>query len=223
MKEHILVVDDEQEIADLLEIYLSNDGYIVHKFYNGKKALQCIDDTELDLAILDVMLPDIDGFHLCQTIRQSHYFPIIMLTARGEEYDKVRGFELDIDDYVVKPFSVKELMMRINAILKRVNKYKKNADEYGELKLDYLAHKVTIGNKDVELSPKEYSLLFLLANNRNIVLSREKIIEEVWGYDYEGDDRTLDTHIKLLRKNLGEYKDCIVTVRGVGYRFEYKE
>ena len=219
----LLIVDDEVNICTLIKKYASHEGHQCDFAFNGEEAVQRCEENSYDVVIMDVMMPVMDGYAATEEIRRFSPVPIIMLTARGEEYDKVRGFELDIDDYVVKPFSVKELMMRINAILKRVNKYKKNADEYGELKLDYLAHKVTIGGKDVELSPKEYSLLFLLANNRNIVLSREKIIEEVWGYDYEGDDRTLDTHIKLLRKNLGEYKDCIVTVRGVGYRFEYKE
>ena len=219
----LLIVDDEVNICTLIQKYASHEGHQCDFAFNGEEAVTRCEENSYDVVVMDVMMPIMDGYAATEEIRRFSSVPIIMLTARGEEYDKVRGFELDIDDYVVKPFSVRELMMRINAILKRVNKYKKNADEYGELKLDYLAHKVTIGGKNVELSPKEYSLLFLLANNRNIVISREKIIEEVWGYDYEGDDRTLDTHIKLLRKNLGEYKDCIVTVRGVGYRFEYKE
>ena len=219
----LLIVDDEMNICTLIKKYASHEGHECDFAFNGEEAVEKVEMNSYDVIIMDVMMPIMDGYEATEEIRTFSQTPIIMLTARGEEYDKIRGFDLDVDDYVVKPFSVKELMMRINAILKRVNKYKKNADEYGGLKLDYLAHRVTIDGKNVDLSPKEYNLLFLLANNRGIVVTREKILEEVWGYDYEGDDRTLDTHIKLLRKNLGEYKNCIVTVRGVGYRFEYQD
>ena len=184
---------------------------------------------QFDLIIMDIMMPELDGFSACREIRKQSSTPIIMLSARGEEYDKINGFELGIDDYVVKPFSPKELMLRVEAIMKRVRRTpaegqkKENvvvSIDNGGLRADVTARLVFIDEKRVEMSPKEYDLFFYMLENRNIALSREKLISDVWGYDFFGDVRTLDTHIKLLRKSLGRYAGLIVTLRGVGYRFE---
>jgi DNA-binding response OmpR family regulator len=178
---------------------------------------------------MDIMMPELDGFSACREIRKNSGVPIIMLSARGEEYDRINGFELGVDDYVVKPFSPKELMLRIDAVMKRVNnrgaaqQKKENIVitlDGGGLRADVTARIVYIDDKRVDMSPKEYDLFFYMLENRNIALSREKLISDVWGYDFFGDVRTLDTHIKLLRKSLGKYARMIVTLRGVGYRFE---
>ena len=169
------------------------------------------------------MMPELDGFSACREIRKTCDTPVIMLSARGEEYDRIHGFELGVDDYVVKPFSPRELMMRVNAVINRTHAVPKQDREIFEregLKIDFTGRIVYIDGKRISLSPKEYELLFYLVRNRNIALSREKLITEVWGYDFYGDDRTLDTHIKLLRKSLGPYSKFIVTLRGMGYRFE---
>jgi len=172
---------------------------------------------------MDVMMPELDGFSACREIRKEYQTPVIMLSARGEEYDKIHGFELGIDDYVVKPFSPKELMMRVAAVLKRGRGdeiQKRDVVTVSGITIDFTARMVLVEGENVELSPKEYDLLFYMVRNRGIALSREKLISQVWGYDFFGDDRTLDTHIKLLRKQLGKYSGYIVTLRGVGYRFE---
>jgi DNA-binding response OmpR family regulator len=172
---------------------------------------------------MDVMMPELDGFSACREIRKFSDTPVIMLSARGEEYDKIHGFELGSDDYVVKPFSPKELMMRVNAVIKRSSGSSisgKDVFVYQGLKVDFSARIVTVDEQRVEMTPKEYDLFFYMVKNKGIALTREKLISEVWGYDFFGDERTLDTHIKLLRKSLGEYSSCIVTLRGVGYRFE---
>jgi DNA-binding response OmpR family regulator len=216
-------VDDEDKIRSLIKKYAQFEGHSVSEATNGMEAIELCRKDTFDIIVMDVMMPELDGFSSVKEIRKSCSTPVIMLSARGEEYDKIHGFELGIDDYVVKPFSPKELMMRIDAIMKRVKKteadnhsvYKKDG-----LTIDFTARKVLIDNQSIEMSPKEYELLFYFASNKNIALSREKLITEVWGYDYYGDNRTLDTHIKLLRKSLGKYNDLIVTVRGIGYRFE---
>ena len=183
-------------------------------------------EKDYDLIIMDIMMPELDGFSAVREIRKTSDVPVIMLSARGEEYDKIHGFELGVDDYVTKPFSGKELIMRVGAVLARSNKGEKKEDEQrevyenGGLKVDFTAHDVTIDGKRVEMTPKEYDLLFYFIRNKGIALTRENLISNVWGYDFYGDDRTLDTHIKLLRKSLGDYRDLIVTLRGVGYRFE---
>ena len=223
----ILVVDDDKEIADLVEIYLVNDGYQVLKASDGEQCLQTLKEhPEVRMLILDIMMPELDGFSTCREIRKTKNIPVIMLSARGEEYDKIHGFELGIDDYVVKPFSPKELMMRVKVVIDR-NGGRDSASTNGHeifqaegLVIDFTGRTVTVDGKRAELSPKEYDLLFYLVRNRNIALEREKLITEVWGYDYYGDDRTLDTHIKLLRSSLGDYRKFLVTLRGVGYRFE---
>ena len=188
------------------------------------QAIQNCRQKEFDLIIMDVMMPELDGFSACREIRKFCDTPIIMLSARGEEYDKIHGFELGSDDYVVKPFSPKELMMRVGAVIKRSGKgestQKNDVFTYQGLEVDFSARTVTIDGKRVDMTPKEYDLFFYMVRNKGIALTRESLISEVWGYDFFGDERTLDTHIKLLRKSLGEYSKCIVTLRGVGYRFE---
>ncbi len=218
----LLIVDDEQKIREMIRKYAVFEGHQVFEASDGFTAVQMAEENNYDLIIMDVMMPELDGFSAVKAIRKFKQTPVIMLSARGEEYDRIHGFEVGIDDYVVKPFSVKELMMRVQAILARGGNYsnESNTVSFEGLTLDYSARIVTIDGKRVDLSPKEYELLFYLANNKNIALSRERLITEIWGYDYYGDDRTLDTHIKLLRKSLGEYQKFIVTVRGVGYRFD---
>ena len=229
---HILVVDDESRIRALIRKYAEFDGHSVTEAGDGMEAVLLCRKNQYDLIIMDIMMPELDGFSACREIRKVTDTPIIMLSARGEEYDKINGFELGIDDYVVKPFSPKELMLRIEAIMKRTQKKPGAGDEApkrpnviveldgGGFRADLTARLVYIGGERVEMSPKEYDLFFYLLNNRNIALSREKLLCEVWGYDFYGDARTLDTHIKLLRKSLGRYSHYIVTLRGVGYRFE---
>ena len=225
----ILVVDDEARIRSIIKKYAEFEGHTVIEAADGMEAVYLCRTQEFDIVIMDIMMPELDGFSACREIRKVSSLPIIMLSARGEEYDRINGFELGIDDYVVKPFSPKELMLRIEAIMKRVsnrgteNVRKENQVielDGGGLKADVTARIVYIDGERVDMSPKEYDLFFYMLNNRNIALSREKLISEVWGYDFFGDARTLDTHIKLLRKSLGPYARYIVTLRGVGYRFE---
>jgi DNA-binding response OmpR family regulator len=219
----LLVVDDEEKIRSMIRKYAEFEGYQIVEAKNGFEAVEKAKNQKFDLIIMDIMMPELDGFSACTEIRKTDKkVPIIMLSARGEEYDKTHGFDLGIDDYVVKPFSVKELMMRIAAILKRTNQTgdEREVVEFEGLKIDFTARIVTIDGVPAEMSPKEYELLFFLVRNKGIALSRERLLSEVWGYDYYGDDRTLDTHIKLLRKSLGVYQKFIVTLRGVGYRFE---
>ena len=220
----ILVVDDEFRIRQLIRKYAEFEGYEVEEATDGMQAIQICRQNEFDLIIMDVMMPELDGFSACREIRKFRDTPIIMLSARGEEYDKIHGFELGSDDYVVKPFSPKELMMRVGAVIKRSGKgdsaQKNDVFTYNGLEVDFSARTVTIDGKRVEMTPKEYDLFFYMVRNKGIALTREALISEVWGYDFFGDERTLDTHIKLLRKSLGDYSKCIVTLRGVGYRFE---
>ncbi len=228
---NILVVDDEARIRSIIKKYAEFEGHTVIEAGDGMEAVRLCRKDKFDIIIMDIMMPELDGFSACREIRKVTSTPIIMLSARGEEYDKINGFELGIDDYVVKPFSPKELMLRIEAIMKRMSRRDKADDtvkkpnvivelDNGGLKADLTARLVYINGQRVDMSPKEYDLFFYMLDNRNIALSREKLISEVWGYDFYGDARTLDTHIKLLRKSLGEYSKYIVTLRGVGYRFE---
>ena len=219
----LLVVDDEQRIRELIRKYAVFGGYEVAEAVDGMQAVEMCRAQKFDLIILDVMMPELDGFSACREIRKFCQTPVIMLSARGEEYDRIHGFETGVDDYVVKPFSPRELMMRVGAILKRRGAVQeaREAVRIGEdLVIDFTARRVTIGGENVDLSPKEFDLLFYMVRNRGIALSRDKLLSEVWGYDFYGDDRTLDTHIKLLRRSLGAYADRITTLRGVGYRFE---
>ena len=225
----ILVVDDEVRIRTIIKKYAEFEGHTVSEAGDGMEAVNMCRNGKYDIIIMDIMMPELDGFSACREIRKNSQTPIIMLSARGEEYDKINGFELGIDDYVVKPFSPKELMLRIEAVMKRVMRStvfepeRKNEIielDGGGLRADLTARIVYIDGQRVDMSPKEYDLFFYMLTNRNIALSREKLISEVWGYDFYGDARTLDTHIKLLRKSLGRYSEYIVTLRGVGYRFD---
>ena len=227
---HILVVDDEARIRSIIKKYAEFEGHSITEAGDGMEAVRLCRKEKFDVIIMDIMMPELDGFSACREIRKVSDTPIIMLSARGEEYDKINGFELGIDDYVVKPFSPKELMLRIEAIMKRVgsrasDNAKKTPNrmvemDNGGLTVDLTARLVFLHGERVDMSPKEYDLFFYLLENRNVALSREKLLREVWGYDFYGDARTLDTHIKLLRKSLGEYRRYIVTLRGMGYRFE---
>ena len=227
---NILVVDDEEMIRRLIAKYAAFEGHAITEASDGMQAVELCKLGGFDIMIIDIMMPELDGFSACREIRKFSDIPIIMLSARGEEYDRINGFELGIDDYVVKPFSPKELMLRIDAVMKRSSNKSganKNSDEHeiieldgGGLKADITARIVYVDGTPAEMTPKEYDLFFYMLKNNKIALTREKLITEVWGYDYFGDDRTLDTHIKLLRKSLGSHSDHIVTLRGVGYRFD---
>ncbi|MCR5144062.1 MAG: response regulator transcription factor [Lachnospiraceae bacterium] len=226
MADRILVVDDEEKIREVIKKYGEFEGYEIYEAENGMEAVEMCRDNDYDLIIMDVMMPELDGFSACGAIHKTKDIPVIMLSARGEEYDKIHGFEVGVDDYVVKPFSPKELMMRVKVIISR-NKNKATDTKadmdvfiHEGLEVNFTARTVTIDGNRVNMSPKEYDLLFFMVRNRNIALERERLITEVWGYDYYGEDRTLDTHIKLLRNSLGKYRDMLVTLRGVGYRFE---
>lgn len=222
--QRVLVVDDEAKIRAIIRKYGEFEGYEIAEAADGMEAIQICRQQDFDCVILDIMMPELDGFSTCKEIKKIKDIPVIMLSARGEEYDKIHGFELGIDDYVVKPFSPKELMMRVNVVINRnSNRNSKTGHDMfciEGLEVDFTGRTVTVDGIRAEMSPKEYDLLFYMVKNRNIALGREKLITEVWGYDYYGDDRTLDTHIKLLRSSLGPYRKFLVTLRGVGYRFE---
>ncbi len=221
----ILVVDDETMIREMVKKYAIFEGHEVAEAANGMEAITKCKGNNYDVVIMDIMMPELDGFSAVKEIRKDSQIPVIMLSARGEEYDKIHGFELGIDDYMVKPFSPKELMMRVDAVLRRTRpsieeEVKREILTFGELQIDVTARRVQVKGANIDMSPKEYDLFFYMVRNRNIALSREKLITDVWGYDFYGDDRTLDTHIKLLRKSLGDCNKHIVTLRGLGYRFE---
>ena len=219
----LLIVDDEQKIREVIREYAEFNGFETDEAADGMSAIGLVKLNDYDLIIMDVMMPKLDGFSACKEIKKIKDIPIIMLSARGEEYDKLFGFELGIDDYVVKPFSPKELIARVNAVISR-NKASAPSDSdelsFGGLVINMPARTVTIDGEKAELTPKEYELLFYLVKNRNLALSRDKLLQDIWGYDFFGDDRTIDTHIKNIRNNLGPYRDYIVTLRGVGYKFE---
>ena len=221
----LLVVDDEEKIRGLIRKYAEFEGHQVSEARNGMEAVElCRKNPQAyDLIVMDVMMPELDGFSAAAEIKKISPIPVLMLSARGEEYDKIHGFELGADDYVVKPFSPKELMLRVHAIMNRVRPaaaQPRQVESFGGLSVDFSARVVTVDGQRVELSPKEYELLSYLVQNKGLALTREMILTHVWGYDFYGDDRTLDTHIKLLRRRLGPYSGYIVTLRGVGYRFE---
>jgi DNA-binding response OmpR family regulator len=219
----LLITDDEEKIRALIIKYAIFEGHTAVEAANGMEAVELCRKEAFDIIIMDVMMPELDGFSAVKEIKKSQNIPVLMLSARGEEYDKIHGFELGIDDYVVKPFSPKELMMRIDAIMKRAARGQPQDHDIfvkDGLTADFTARRILIDGENIEMSPKEFDLIFYMIRNKNIALTREKLITEVWGYDFYGDDRTLDTHIKLLRKSLGEYAILITTLRGVGYRFE---
>ncbi len=221
----ILVVDDEKNIREVLREYAEFEGYAVEEAEDGMQAINLCKERDYDLIIMDVMMPKIDGFTACKEIRKVKRIPVLMLSARGEEYDKLFGFEMGIDDYVVKPFSPKEVMARVRVIINRNSSGSAREEAYPKMQYDGLlidtaAHNIFIDGQKIDFTPKEYDLLVYLVKNEGIALSREKLLSDVWGYDYYGDDRTVDTHIKMLRGHLGKYRDYIVTLRGLGYKFE---
>jgi len=221
----ILIVDDEERLREMIREYISLEGYEMDEASDGVEALNLFKRQNYSLVILDIMMPKMDGWSVCREIRKESNVPVIMLTARGEEYDKLFGFELGVDDYMIKPFSPKELLARMKAIIRRnasapIDKVKENIVKFQGLVIEFDAHNIYVDNKLVTLTPKEYSLLSFLVNNPNKVFSRDQLLNEVWGYDFIGDDRTVDTHIKMLRESIKEYRKFIVTVWGTGYKFE---
>lgn len=224
----LLICDDEAGLRAVIRRYAIFEGHEVVEAGDGMEAVELCRKEPFDMIIMDIMMPELDGFSAVKEIRKTSDTPVIMLSARGEEYDKVLGFEVGVDDYVVKPFSSKEIMLRVNAILRRVAKSTNvKPDNEGHtifqkegFKVDMTAYKVFVEGVQVDMAPKEYDLLFFLIRNKNIAIPREKILTEVWGYNYYGDDRTLDTHMKLLRKHMGEYANLITTLRRLGYRFD---
>lgn len=218
----LLIVDDDIHLRKLVLTYAELDGYQCEETENGQKAIEKVNSTQFDIVVLDVMMPQLDGFQTLGEIRKVSQVPVIMLTSRSEEYDKLLGFNLGADDYVPKPFSPKELMARIGAVLKRSGKRSCDKLTFGEFCVSPGSRTVTVGEKVLNLPPKEFDLLLYLAQNERLVLSREQLLNKVWGYDYYGDARTVDTHIKSLRVHLGDYRKVIQTAWGVGYKFEYE-
>ncbi|MCQ2464274.1 MAG: response regulator transcription factor [Oscillospiraceae bacterium] len=219
----ILIVDDEMNIRLVVKEYAEFEGYEVSEAENGMQAIEMVKSNDYDLVIMDVMMPKLDGYSACKEIKKIKNIPVIMLSARGEEYDKLFGFEIGVDDYVVKPFSPKELMARIRVVMKRNSAPAETAsDKYSfeGLEIDMAGREVYVNGEKAAMTPKEYDLLFFLVKNKNLAMSRDKLLESVWGYDFFGDDRTVDTHIKMLRNSLGEYRKFIITLRGMGYKFE---
>lgn len=218
----ILVVDDEDKIREVVREYGEFNGHKVYEAQDGIQAVNMCREDEFSIIVMDIMMPRLDGFSAVKEIRKFSNIPVLMLSARGEEYDKLFGFELGIDDYVTKPFSPKELMARINAIISR-QKGRESRDqvEFNGLRIDRDGRNVYVDDRKVDMTPKEYELLVYMIQNKNRALSREQLLRDIWGYDFYGDDRTIDTHIKMLRSSLGPYRDYIVTMRGLGYKFEF--
>ncbi len=223
----ILIVDDEKNIRNVIKEYAHFDGFETAEAEDGMEAVELCRKEDFDLIIMDIMMPKLDGYSAVREIRKTKQIPVIMLSARSEEYDKLFGFELGVDDYVTKPFSPKELLARIRAVIKRSSASEKGGEKqtlvFEGLEIDMTGREVRVDGKPASLTPKEYDLLFYLVRNKGIALSREKLLEEVWGYDFYGDDRTVDTHIKMLRNSLGDYRKFIITLRGMGYKFETKQ
>ena len=218
----VLIVDDEIGIREVVKEYCLNENIDVLEVSNGYEALELLNNSsDIDVIVLDIMMPKMDGYTALKEIKKKYSIPVIMLSARSDEYDKLQSFDMGVDDYVTKPFSPKELLARIKVVTSR-KKIEKNEYIYKNLKIDYLGHSVFINNKELKITPKEYELLCYFVNNRGIALSRETLLSKIWGYDFFGDDRTIDTHIKMLRNSLGEYRNLITTVRGMGYKYEEK-
>lgn len=220
----VLVVDDDNNICDLIEIYLQKEGYKVYKAYNGREALKQFGEKQVDIIVLDVMMPQMDGYEVLKEIRKNSQIPVLMLTAKGETFDRVLGLELGADDYMVKPFEPKELIARIRAVLRRYKpQTQKRAIEFANLVIDADSYIVVYKDKEVEMPPKEFELLYFLGSNPNKVFTRDQLLYEVWGYDYPGDSRTVDVHVKRIREKLADENEWqIKTVWGVGYKFEVK-
>ena len=221
----LLIVDDEDKIREVIKEYAEFSGYVAEEAADGMSAIGMVKLNDYDLIIMDVMMPKLDGFSAVKEIQKIKNIPVIMLSARGEEYDKLFGFDRGLDDYVVKSFSPKELMARVNAVLSRVDasdKTSQTIERFDGLEVNFAARTISVDGKRIELTPKEYDLLFYMIQNKNIALSRDRLLSDIWGYDFFGDDRTIDTHVKNLRNSLGPYRRFIVTLRGVGYKFEYE-
>lgn len=217
----ILVVDDEKSIREVIRTYAEFEGHEVVEAGDGLEAIDKVREEDFDVIVMDIMMPKLDGFSSYKEIKKIKNIPVLMLSARDEEYDKLFGFEIGIDDYVTKPFSPKELMARLNVIVNRNNKVEENNTmEFEGLKIDLDGRVVFVDDEIVDLTPKEYDLLVYMVKNKNIALSRDKLLNQVWGYDFYGEDRTVDTHIKMLRNSIKEYRKFIITVRGVGYKFD---
>lgn len=218
-KVKILIVDDEKNIREVIKEYSTLEGYEVMEADSGSKALELLNTNKFDLMILDIMMPIMDGFTLLNSIPKEKRIPTIILSARDDEIDKLEGFDRGIDDYLCKPFSPRELMARVKAVLKRT-KGDVDCYYYDKLVVNFLEHTIKIDDKEVSVTPKEFEILKYFINNKRIAISREQLLNKIWGYDFYGDDRTVDTHIKMLRNNLGRYRDLIITVRGIGYKFD---
>ena len=215
----ILVVDDEAMIREVIKEYCAANHFTTDEAASGKEALKKLQTNAYDFMVLDIMMPEMDGYTLLEELPKEKRIPTLVLSARGEEFDKLRGFELGIDDYLTKPFSPKELIARIKAIYNRSNQNLPYIYKLNTLELNFFAHTLKIDNKLINVTPKEFEILTYLIKNKGIAISREQLLSRLWGYDYFGDDRTIDTHIKMLRNNLGPYRDHIITVRGIGYKF----
>ena len=217
----LLIVDDEILIREVIKEYAALEKYEIFEAENGLDAIDIVENNDIDVIVLDIMMPKLDGYSTYKEIKKIKQIPTIILSARNEEYDKLFGFELGVDDYLSKPFSPKELIARIKAITRR-NNILEDKFIYEDLVIDFMGHNVTIDNEEIKLTPKEYEILTYFVKNINIAISRDVLLSKIWGYDFYGDDRTIDTHIKMLRSNLGKYRDLIITVRGMGYKFEIK-
>ena len=218
-KNKILIVDDEENIREVIKEYAKNENFEVIEADNGVKALELLNNKKFDLMVLDIMMPIMDGFTLLNNIPKEKRIPTIILSARDDEIDKLEGFDKGIDDYLCKPFSPRELIARIKAIIKRT-KQEVDIYTYNTLIINFKEHTIKIDNKDVNVTPKEFEILKYFIHNKKLAISREQLLNKIWGYDFYGDDRTVDTHIKMLRNNLGKYRDLIITVRGIGYKFD---
>lgn len=220
---NVLIIDDEDLIRDVVKEYCLNENYKVFEASNGIEGLDILENEDIDIIVLDIMMPKMDGYTFFSKMKEKYNIPTIVLSARGEEYDKLFGFSIGIDDYLTKPFSPRELIARIKAILKRSKKIESDIFIYKGIKVDFKGRVLYIDNKEVNITPKEFELLSFFIKNPNTAITREQILNKVWGYDYFGDDRTIDTHIKILRNKMGPYRDLIVTVRSIGYKFIYEE
>ncbi len=217
---NVLIVDDEEMIRGVLREYVEFEGGTAYEAADGMEAVKLCRDRDFDIILMDVMMPKLDGFSAVKEIKKTKSIPVIMLSARGEEYDKLFGFEIGVDDYVTKPFSPKEVMARIHAVMRRSTQEPADLVSFEGLTIDIAGRNVYVDGEKANLTPKEYEILFYFVKNKGIALTREKLLMDVWGFDFYGDDRTVDTHIKMLRANLKEYRKFIITLRGLGYKFE---
>ena len=223
MEMNVLIIDDEELIRNVVREYCLNEGYKVYEASNGIEGLNALENNDIDIIVLDIMMPKMDGYTFFSKMKEKYNIPTIVLSARSEEYDKLFGFSIGIDDYLTKPFSPKELIARIKAILKRTKVSDEEIFTYKGIKVDFKGRVLYIDDKIVDITPKEFDILSYFIKNPNTAISREQLLNKVWGYDYFGDERTIDTHIKILRNNMGKYRDLIVTVRSIGYKFIYEK